>query len=261
MQLERPIIFFDLETTGLNIVKDRIVELSYIKVFPDGHEERDTMRFNPEMKMSEQVIAIHGITDDDVKDCPVFGEKAREIADIFRGCYIAGYNSNHFDLPLLAEELLRAGVDIDLKQNKTIDVQAIFFKKEPRNLKAAYRFYCGKDLEKAHSANADTEATYEVFKAQLERYNDLPDNMERLSNFTSGRPSADFEGKFIYSDGKVVINFGKHKDKQLEEVFEKDPGYYGWIMQGEFPQYTKLMLTRLYNDFKTRKLKDKFNSR
>lgn len=260
MQLTKPIIFFDLETTGLNIVKDRIVELSYIIVNPDGTEARDTMRFNPEMPIPPAVTAVHGISDEDVKNCPTFKQQAHEIAELFSDCCIAGYNSNHFDIPLLAEEFIRAGVDIDLKQNNTIDVQVIFFKKEPRNLKAAYRFYCNKDLEHAHSANADTEATYEVFKAQLERYNDLPDDIGRLSNYTTPKRCADFEGKFIFNtQNEIVIDFGKHKGKLLTEIFQKDPGYYGWIMNGEFPQSTKLMLTKQFKEFKTQQLKDKYN--
>lgn len=260
MLLTKPLIFFDLETTGLNITKDRIVELSYIIVYPDGHEDRATLRFNPTIPIPPQTTAVHGITDADVADCPTFKQKAAELAPLFTDCYIAGYNSDHFDLPLLAEEFVRAGVDIDLKANRTIDVQTIFFKKEPRNLKAAYRFYCNKELVDAHSANGDTQATYEIFKAQLERYNDLPDDIDKLSNFTTQKRTADFAGFLVFNDNnEVVIDFGKHKGKTVMETLEKEPSYYDWVMKSDFPEYTKLVLSRIYKEFKMKQLQNKFN--
>ncbi|MBQ3990230.1 MAG: 3'-5' exonuclease, partial [Bacteroidales bacterium] len=216
IQLHKPIVFFDLETTGVNITTDRIVEISVVKVFPNGEEMRKTYRINPEMPIPPQATAVHGISDADVAECPKFKQKAKELVEIFSDADIAGYNSNKFDVPLLAEEFIRAGVDFDLKKRNFVDVMSIFMKKEPRNLSAAYKFYCNGDLENAHSANADTEATYEVFKAQVERYGDIGNDISEISKFSSYNNNADFMGRLIYdADHRVVINFGKYKGMLL----------------------------------------------
>lgn len=246
LQLKKPIIFFDLETTGTNITSDRIVEISVIKVMPDGEEICRTRRVNPEMPIPPEATAIHHITDDDVKDQPVFKQIAKSLAQMFAGCDIAGFNSNRFDIPLLDQEFQRADVDFDFSKARFVDVQTIFHKKEPRNLVAAYKFYCGKDLTEAHSANADTLATYEVLKAQLERYDDLPNDIESLAEFSSQNRNVDFMGRLIYDDRhREVINFGKYKGQLAETVLKKDPGYYGWIMQGDFTKNTKDAFTRI----------------
>jgi len=238
--LRNPLVFFDLETTGTNIVSDRIVEISYLKIAINGEEESKTRRVNPEMPIPPQSTAIHGITDEDVKDSPTFKMVAKSLASQIEGCDLAGYNSNRFDIPLLAEEFLRAGVDIDLMQRKFVDIQTIFHKKEPRNLSAAYKFYCNKDLANAHTAEADTKATYEVLQAQLDRYSDLKNDIAFLSEYSSFNNQADFAGRIIYNEQKQeVINFGKYKGRLVEEVFKEDPGYYGWIMQGDFALHTK----------------------
>ena len=247
LNLRNPLVFFDLETTGINIVKDRIVEISFVKVHPNGKEECKTRRINPEMPIPPESTAIHGITDEDVKDCPTFKEIAKSLAAQIEGCDLAGYNSNRFDIPLLAEEFLRAGVDIDLNKRKFIDVQTIFHKMEQRTLSAAYKFYCDKSLENAHTAEADTMATYEILKAQLDRYpDDLQNDMEFLSKYSSFTNNVDFAGRMVYNeDGKEVINFGKYKGKLVEEVLKNDPGYYSWIMNGDFPLNTKKVLTEI----------------
>lgn len=251
LQLKNPLVFFDLETTGLNVSSDRIVELSYVKLFPNGNRESKTFRINPEMHIPEKVSELHGIYDDDVKDCPTFRQIASEIVSVIEGCDLAGYNSNHFDIPLLAEELLRANQDIDLRNRKFVDAFVIFQKREPRNLRAAYRFYCDKELENAHTANADTEATVEVLLAQVERYEDLPNTIEGLSNYSSFGKNADFAGRLSYNaDGEIVFNFGKYKGQTVKEVLGRDSGYYGWLMQAEFPQYTKNVITRLFIESK-----------
>jgi DNA polymerase-3 subunit epsilon len=246
LQLTRPIIIFDLETTGINLTEDRIVEISLIKVIPNGDTETKTRRINPEMHIPEQATAIHHITDEDVKNEPTFKQVAKSLAKLFEGCDIAGFNSNRFDIPMLDQEFQRADVDFDFSKARFVDVQTIFHKKEPRNLVAAYRFYCGKDLENAHSATADTQATYEVLLAQLERYSDLPTTVDKLSEFSSQNRNVDFMGRLIYDEkGREVINFGKYKGKVAEEVLKKDLGYYGWIMQGDFTKNTKDAFTRI----------------
>lgn len=246
LNLKKPIIFFDLETTGINIVSDRIVEISYLKVSPNGMEESKTIRINPECHIPEQASAIHGIYDDDVANCLTFKQVAKSIATDFEGCDLAGYNSNRFDIPLLAEEFLRADVDIDLKKHNFIDVQVIFHKMEQRTLSAAYKFYCDKILEDAHSSAADTQATYEVLKAQLDRYPTLQNDIEFLSKYTSFNENADFAGRIIYNEkNEEVFNFGKYKGQKVEDVLSKDIGYYGWMMQGDFPLYTKKVLTNI----------------
>ena len=247
LKLDKPVVFFDLETTGTNTVQDRIVEISYLKVWPNGNEDMHTRRVNPEMHIPEESTKVHGITDDDVRNCPTFKEIAKGIARDFEGSDIAGFNSNRFDVPLLAEEFLRAEVDIDLSRHRFIDVQVIFHKMEQRTLSAAYRFYCGKELTDAHSADGDTRATYEVLMAQLDRYpNDLKNDMGWLSDFSSFTRNVDFAGRIVLNDnGQEVFNFGKYKDIPVIEVFRRDPGYYSWILQGDFPLNTKQVLTRI----------------
>ncbi len=246
LNLRNPLVFFDLETTGIDIVHDRIVEISMVKVMPNGDEIVKTRRINPGMPIPPESTAIHGITDDDVKDCPTFKEIAKSLAAQIEGCDLAGFNSNRFDIPMLAEEFLRAGVDVNLGRRKFVDVQTIFHKKEQRNLTAAYKFYCQKDLENAHSAEADTMATYEVLKAQLDRYPDLENDINFLSQYSSFNKNVDFAGRMVYNEqGKEVINFGKYKGRLVEEVLKNDPGYYGWMMNGDFPLNTKQMLTEI----------------
>lgn len=246
LNIKNPLIIFDLETTGIDPAKDRIVEISMIKVFPDGREESKTRRLNPEMHIPAESTAIHGITDEDVKDCPRFREIAKSLAAYIEGCDFAGYNSNKFDTPLLMEEFLRAGIDIDLKKRKCIDVQNIFHKKEQRTLVAAYRFYCGCELEDAHSAEADTRATYEVLKAQLDKYEDLENDVGFLADFSARSNFVDYAGRVILNEqGVEVFNFGKHKGRPVEEVFRTEPSYYAWIMNGDFPQYTKRVVTHI----------------
>ena len=246
LKLKNPIVFFDLETTGINIVSDRIVEISYLKISPNGMEESKTMRINPGCHIPEESSAIHGIYDADVADAPVFKSVAKNIAKDIEGCDLAGYNSNRFDIPLLAEEFLRADVDIDLMKHKFVDVQVVFHKMEQRTLSAAYQFYCAKNLEDAHTAEADTKATYEVLKAQLDRYPDLQNDVEFLSKFTSFNRNVDFAGRIVYNDkDEEIINFGKYKGQKVEDVLRNDMGYYGWMMQGDFPLYTKKVLTNI----------------
>ncbi len=247
LNLKNPLVFFDLETTGININTDRIVEICYLKVYPNGNEESKTMRINPEMHIPEQSSAVHGIYDEDVADCPTFKEVAKQIAHDIEGCDIAGFNSNRFDVPLLAEEFLRAGVDIDMSRRKFIDVQVIYHKLEQRTLSAAYKFYCDKNLEDAHTAEADTRATYEVLKAQLDRYPEaLQNDMAFLSEYSSFTRNVDFAGRMVYNEDNIpTFNFGKYKGKTVEEVLRKDPGYYSWILQGDFTLNTKQMLTRI----------------
>lgn len=247
LNLDKPVVFFDLETTGTNTVQDRIVEISYLKVMPNGNEDMHTRRVNPEMHIPEASTAVHGITDNDVRDCPTFKEIAKEIARDFEGSDIAGFNSNRFDVPLLAEEFLRAGVDIDLSRHRFIDVQVIFHKMEQRTLTAAYKFYCNKDLTDAHSADGDTRATYEVLMAQLDHYPDaLKNDMQWLSEFSSFTRNVDFAGRIVRNEqGQEVFNFGKYKDQPVLEVFKRDPGYYSWILQGDFALNTKQVLTRI----------------
>ncbi|MBN2813409.1 MAG: 3'-5' exonuclease [Bacteroidales bacterium] len=246
LKLKNPLIFFDLETTGIDVANDRIVEISYLKIYPNGDEESKTMKVNPTVPIPAKVTAIHGITDEDVKDAPKFSEIAKTLGKVFEGCDFAGYNSNKFDLPLLAEEFLRVGADIDLKKRKFVDIQVIFHKKEQRTLSAAYKFYCDKDLQNAHTAEADTRATYEVLMAQLDRYDDLPNDIDELSKFSSHNRNADFLGRIIYDEeGNEVFNFGKYKGQRVVDVLKKDQGYYGWMMNGQFPLHTKNVLTAI----------------
>ena len=244
LNLRNPLIFFDLETTGVNITKDRIVEISYIKVFPNGQEQEKTIRVNPGMPIPPEATAIHHITDEDVKDKPLFKDIAKDLSHVFEGCDIAGFNSNRFDIPLLMEEFLRAGVNFDISKRKFIDIQTIFHKMEQRTLVAAYKFYCNKDLNDAHSA--DTRATYEVLKAQLDRYSSLENDVDYLSKFSSQNRNVDLAGRIVLNDQNVeVFNFGKYKGQPVEEVLRRDIGYFGWMMQGDFPQNTKNVLTNI----------------
>ncbi len=246
LNLKRPLAFIDLETTGINVTNDRIVELSVLKVSPNGKEEWMTTRVNPEMPIPPKSTAIHHITDDDVARAPVFREIARNLASFLEGCDLAGYNAIKFDIPVLAEEFLRTNIDFNFLKRKYVDVQVIFHKKEQRTLSAAYQFYCKKELEDAHSSKADTEATFEVLKCQLDRYDDLENDIDKLSDFSSFNNNVDFAGRIILDENGVeVFNFGKYKEKPVEVVFREDPAYYSWMMNGEFPLYTKKVLTEL----------------
>ncbi len=246
LNLKKPIAFFDLETTGVNTSTDRIVEIAIIKVLPNQNEETLSLRINPEMPIPKQASDIHGITDEQVKDCPTFKEVAKKIASLIEGTDLAGFNSNRFDIPLLAEEFLRAGVGIDLKKHHFVDVQTIFHKMEQRTLAAATRFYCNKELEGAHGAEADTRATYEVLQAQLDKYEELQNDVAWLAGFSAYGKHADFAGRIAYDkEHNEVFNFGKYKGQKVEEVFAKDLGYYGWLMGTDFPLYTKKVFTNI----------------
>lgn len=259
INLTKPLAFFDLETTGINVGSDKIVEISIVRVNVDNTTDILTKRVNPGIPIPIFVSKIHGIYDKDVADCPHFKELAPQLSAFLTNCDLAGFNSNKFDVPFLVEEFLRAEVDFDLKNRKLIDVQNIFHMMEPRNLSAAYKFYCGKPLENAHSAEADTLATYEIFKAQLERYKDtelidekgnaytpVKNDMNILSALTARTRNADLAGRIVYNEKNVeVFNFGKHKDKPVAEVFAKEPSYYNWMMQGDFPLYTKKIITQI----------------
>lgn len=247
LNLKRPIVFFDLETTGVDTAKDRIVEVSMIKIMPDGEEIVRTRRINPQMHIPEQATAIHGITDEDVKDAPTFAQVAKSMAQFIDGCDFGGFNSNRFDLPMLVEEFLRAGVDVDFRRRRFVDVQNIFHKMEQRTLVAAYKFYCDKNLEEAHSAEADTRATYEVLMAQLDRYPELQNDVAALADFSERGQTADFAGRIGYNDKQEeVFNFGKYKGRRVEDVFREEPSYYAWMMNGDFPLYTKKVITEIY---------------
>lgn len=247
LNLKNPIVFFDLETTGTNITKDRIVEISFLKVHPNGQEEVKTKRINPEMPIPKESSDIHGITDEDIKDAPTFKQIAKSLADQIEGCDLAGFNSSRFDIPLLAEEFLRVGIDVDFTRKKLIDVQIIFHKKEQRTLEAAYRFYCDRTLEDAHSAEADTKATYEVLKAQLDKYGDLPNDIAKLSEeYSFFNDNVDLAGRIIKDENGIeVFNFGKHKGKAVSEVLKVEPSFYAWMMDADFPLNTKQVLTKI----------------
>ena len=254
LKLNRPICFFDLETTGVDVAKDRIVEISIFKVYPNGNKESKTWLVNPEMKIPFLSTQVHGITDEKVANEPPFKELSGQIYNMIKDSDLAGFNSDRFDIPLLAEELLRAGVDFDMKNRVSVDVQTIFHKMEERTLSAAYKFYCGQSLENAHSAEADTMATYEILKAQLERYPELENDMKSLSEFTTRKKSVDFAGFIALNDkGQEIFTFGKHKGALVEKVLEEEPGYFGWIQNADFPLYTKKVLTAI----KLRKLNNK----
>lgn len=273
LKLKKPICFFDLETTGVNVSKDRIVEISILKVFPNGNKESFTWRVNPEMKIPAVTTAIHGISDEMVLNEPTFKELAPKVSELIKNSDLGGFNSNRFDIPLLAEELLRAEIDFDLKVNQAVDVQTIFHKMEKRTLEAAYKFYCNKDLTNAHSAEADTMATYEVLKAQLDKYDGLENDMDYLSKFSSHQNFADFAGFIGYNkEGQEIITFGKHKGKVIEDLFKTEPGYFSWIQNADFPNYTKKVMRDLKNRINNKyegpitdqsldMLKNKFNTK
>ena len=246
LNLNRPICFFDLETTGVNISKDRIVEISILKVFPDGTESTYTKRVNPTIPIPPETTLVHGISDADVADAPTFKMLSKEIYNLIKDADLGGFNSNRFDIPLLAEELLRAEIDFDMKNRQSVDVQTIFHKMEQRTLSAAYKFYCNKNLDDAHSAEADTKATYEVLKAQLSKYEELENDTNFLAEFSSRKKIADFAGFIVYNkEGQECFSFGKHKGKLVTEVLQKEPGYFGWILNADFPLYTKKVLTNI----------------
>ena len=244
LKLHKPLCVFDLETTGVQVAKDRIVEISILKVNPDASRESKTWLVNPGMPIPPETSAIHGITDEKVKDAPTFKEIASKVMDMIAGTDLGGFNSNRFDVPLLAEELLRAGFDFDLSKFKLVDAQTIFHKMEPRNLTAAYQFYCKKELVNAHSAEADVLATFEVLDAQVGHYDDLPNDIASLSEISSHHKFADLAGFIAFDkEDKETFTFGKYKGKRVKEVFQKDLGYYGWIQNADFPLYTKKVLT------------------
>ena len=279
LNLKKPLVVFDLETTGLDLVNDRIIQISFIKVLPDGTEERENYLVNPERKIKPEITQLTGISDATVADKPTFRQLAHTLEEKFRGCDFAGFNSNHFDIPLLAEEFLRAGIDFDFSRCRLIDAQTIFHKMERRNLAAAYKFYVGRKMEddfEAHRADQDTEATYRVLQAELDHYTEehqralgedpegrvLPNDMDFLGEFSRTNNNVDFAGRIVWGeakdekgntivgqDGKPVMteyfNFGKHKGKTVSDVLRQDQGYFAWIMQGDFTNNTKQVLTRI----------------
>ncbi|MDP3314229.1 3'-5' exonuclease [Lutibacter sp.] len=269
LKLNKPIVFFDLETTGINIANDRIVEISILKVFPNGTKESKTWLVNPIIEISKEASAIHGITNEKVLNEPTFKELAPQINKLIDGCDLAGFNSNRFDIPLLAEEMLRCDINFDMKDRESIDVQVIFHKKEERTLSAGYQFYCGKILENAHSAEADTNATYEILLAQLDKYPELENNVSFLNEYSTHSKRADFAGFILFDDeGDEIFSFGKHKGKKVVEVLNDDKGYFSWIQNADFPLYTKKVLGEIrdrenkdYKESTLDDLKNKFNQK
>jgi len=246
LNLTKPICFFDLETTGINISKDRVVEISILKVFPNGNKESKTWLVNPEIPIPAEVSLIHGVTDERVANEPTFKELSKDISAMIKDSDLAGFNSNRFDIPLLAEEMLRADMDFDMKGRVAIDVQTIFHKMEKRTLGAAYKFYCNESLENAHTAEADTNATYEVLKAQVARYDEIENDAKFLAEFSSHKKFADFAGFINYNkEDEECFSFGKHKGKRVLDVLENEPGYFGWLLNADFPLYTKKVLTAI----------------
>lgn len=246
LKLTKPICFFDLEATGINVAKDRVVEISILKIFPNGNKESKTWLVNPEIHISEEVVAIHGITNEKVANEPTFKQLSKEIYALIKGCDLGGFNSDRYDIPLLAEEMLRADIDFDMKNSVSVDVQTIFHKMEKRTLAAAYKFYCGKDLTNAHSAAVDTNATYEVLLAQLDRYPELENDIKKLADFSKHKRTVDFAGFIVWNeDDEEMFSFGKHKGKKVNDVLEKEPGYFSWILNADFPLYTKKVLTQI----------------
>lgn len=266
INISKPLIVFDLETTGLDLVNDRIIQISYIKIHPDGKEERDNIYLNPGKGIPQDVTTLTGISNDDVKDCPSFKDVASELSVTFRNCDFAGFNSNHFDIPMLAEEFLRAGIDFDFSHCRMIDAQTIFHKMERRNLSAAYKFYCGRKMEddfNAHRADQDTEATYRILMGELDMYNPetqadpekhLPNDIDVLAEFSKLNDFVDFAGRIVWKEetgkdgNKVrheVFNFGKYKGQPVSDVLKRDPGYFSWILNGDFTYNTKQVLTRI----------------
>ena len=246
LDLKKPIVFFDLETTGVNIATDKVVEIAILKVFPNGNKESKTWLVNPEMEIPQGSIDVHGITNEKVASEPTFKELAPQINEMIADSDLAGFNSNRFDIPLLAEELMRAGIDFDMKNRKAIDVQVIFHKKEQRTLSAGYQFYCGKELEGAHGAEADTNATYEILLAQLDKYDDIENSVDALSEYSTHGERADFAGFILMNDEKQeIFSFGKYKGRTVEEVFKENPGYNNWMQNADFPLYTKKVLKEI----------------
>ncbi|WP_159950763.1 3'-5' exonuclease [Polaribacter septentrionalilitoris] len=273
LNLTKPIVFFDLETTGVNIGTDRIVEISILKVFPNGNKESKTWLVNPEIEIPKEATDVHGITNEEVVTEPTFKELAPKVSEMIADSDLAGFNSNRFDIPLLAEELMRAGIDFDMKTRKAIDIQVIFHKKEQRTLSAGYQFYCGKELEGAHGAEADTNATYEILLAQLEKYDDIENSVDALSEFSTHGKRADFAGFILMNDeDKEIFSFGKYKGRTVEEVLKENPGYNNWIQNADFPLYTKKVLReikermsapkkKMTDEEKLQALQQKFNLR
>ena len=254
IKLKRPLLFFDIESTGLNVATDRIVEISMIKVMPDGSRDIKTRRINPTIPISESARAVHGISDDDVKDCPTFAQLAKSMFQFMEGCDIAGYNSLKFDIPMLTEEFMRVGLDPKFRERNLVDVQVIFYRKEPRTLSGAYKYYCDKNLEDAHAAEADTMATLEVLEAQLDRYPDLVNDVPSLAEFTTQKNIMDYAARIVLDEHDVpIFNFGKHRGRSVKEVLEQEPSYYSWMMNGDFTQDTKNVLTKLYLESKNSK--------
>jgi len=246
LKLTKPLCFFDLETTGTAISKDRIVEMAVLKLNPDGTQDKKEWRVNPEQPIPDEASNVHGITDEMVANEPTFKALSNEVYSFIQGCDLAGYNSDRFDIPLLVEELLRAEVPFDFKNIKTVDVQTIFHKMEARTLAAALKFYCSKELTDAHTAQADTQATHDVLLAQLDRYSELEPNIDFLNTFSTRRKTADFAGFIVYNkEGEMCFGFGKHKDKKVTDVLAQEPGYFGWILNADFPRYTKKILTEI----------------
>lgn len=246
LKLTKPIVFFDLETTGVNIATDRIVEISILKVFPNGNKESKTWLVNPEVEIPQGAADVHGITNEKVVTEPTFKELAGKVSEMIAGCDLAGFNSNRFDIPLLAEELMRAGIDFDMQERKAIDVQVIFHKKEQRTLSAGYQFYCGKELEGAHGAEADTNATYEILLAQVDKYEDIGNSVNALSEYSTHGKRADFAGFILMNEeNQEIFSFGKYKSRTVEEVLNENPGYYNWIQNADFPLYTKKVLKQI----------------
>ncbi len=271
LKLEKPIVFFDLETTGLNVVNDRIVEIALLKVMPDGSEQIKTYLINPQMLIPQEATEVHGITNTKVKDAPIFSEVASEIVAFLEGCDLAGYNSNKFDIPLLVEELLRAGIDFDMRDRKCIDVQTIFYRMEPRTLVAALKYYCGKSLENAHAAEADTRATYEVLKGQVAMYegtsfedkktkevHQFENTIDTFSQLSQDNIFVDMVGVVVLNNqDQEIFNIGKHKGIPVKTVFTKEPAYYDWMMRSNFALSTKKVITRIYNEVKFEKMMEK----
>ncbi len=255
LNLKRPIVFFDLETTGTDTAKDRIVEFAFVKIKPDGTRDKFIKRINPEMHIPAEVTAIHGISDEDVKDAPTFKKIGKELSNWMAGCDLGGYNAAKFDLPLLAEEFLRAGIDVDFTERIMVDVQQIFFKMEARTLSAAYSFYCGKKMENAHRAEADINATIDVFEAQLERYDTLPNSIAAIQEFTGGNDYVDYARRMLMKDGHPVFNFGKHKGRKVVDVFNEEPHYYDWMMNADFALHTKQKISEIINEMKLKNFK------
>ena len=253
LQLTKPLAFIDLETTGVNLGSDRIIEIAIVKVLADGTRTTKRKLINPGMPIPKASSDVHGITDEMVKDAPSFSQVAQELKQMLDGCDLGGYNSNRFDIPLLVEEFLRAQVEFDMKGRRLIDVQQIFYKMEPRTLSAAYQFYCQRTLENAHSAEADVVATVEILEAQVKRYPELGSSVDAILKVTGEEPIIDFARRFIWENGVEVFNFGKFKGKSVAEVLRAEPQYYDWMMKGDFPQHTKNKLTEIYTRAMLRK--------